>query len=103
MKLIVDIDGTICTNTNGEYEKAEPIVERIEHLNKLYDSGHEIHYWTARGSKSGLDWTELTGQQLKKWNVKYTTYKVGKPHYDYWIDDKAMDSELYFAAVIKRA
>lgn len=103
MKLIVDIDGTICTNTDGEYEKAEPIVDRIAHMNELYDRGYEIHYWTARGSKSGIDWTELTEQQLKKWNVKYTSVKVGKPHYDYWIDDKCMSAELYFAAVIKRA
>ena len=82
MKYIVDIDGTICNNTYGDYENAQPFVDRISYLNSLYDNGNEIHYWTARGSNSGLDWLELTVSQLKQWNVKYASVKVGKPAYD---------------------
>ena len=96
MKLIVDIDGTICTNTHGDYQSAEPFLDRIEHFNKLYDDGHEIHYWTARGSNSGIDWTTLTRQQFANWQVKYTSLKMGKPAYDHWIDDKAVNVEKYF-------
>ena len=44
-----DIDGTICNNTWGEYEKALPIPDRIEVVNKLYNDGHHIIYFTARG------------------------------------------------------
>mgnify|MGYP003658291313 CR=1 FL=1 len=49
MTYVFDIDGTICLNTNGEYEKAEPITERIDKVNALYDAGHTIVFQTARG------------------------------------------------------
>ena len=95
MKYIVDIDGTICNNTHGDYENAQPFIDRINYFNSLYEAGNEIHYWTARGSNSGLDWLELTVSQLKQWNVKYTSVKVGKPAYDVWIDDKAFNANTY--------
>ena len=44
-----DIDGTICTNTWGKYEEAEPYFDRIESVNNLYDNGYHIIYFTARG------------------------------------------------------
>ena len=44
-----DIDGTICTNTWGEYEDAEPFFDRIKIINKLYEKGNHITYLTARG------------------------------------------------------
>ena len=46
----VDIDGTICNNTNGMYSKAQPIKENINTVNTLYDNGNTIIYWTAEGS-----------------------------------------------------
>ena len=96
MKYIVDIDGTICNNTHGDYTKAIPYAERIEKINNLYRQGHEIVYWTARGSATGKDWYTLTVDQLHRWGVLYTDVKVGKPQYDLWIDDKAMNSEDFF-------
>jgi hypothetical protein len=98
MRYIIDIDGTICSNTYGEYHKAEPFLHRIEHFNELFDLGNEIHYWTARGGNSGKDWTELTHQQIKDWGVKFTSVKLGKPPYDLWIDDKAVNVETYFSS-----
>ena len=100
---IVDIDGTICTqnhfkNDIRDYEQAAPLKDRIEKINKLFDDGNEIHYWTARGSVSGIDHLELTRNQLKNWGCKYTSLRVGdKPHYDVWIDDKAIWSEHFFS------
>lgn len=99
---IVDIDGTICTqnhfkNGNRDYEQAKPMKERIKKINQLYEKGDEVHYWTARGSKTGIDHLELTKRQLKKWGCRYTSLRVGdKPYYDLWIDDKAIFSEEYF-------
>ena len=46
MRYFVDIDGTICTSTDGEYNKAEPLHDNISKINKLYDDGNEIVYWT---------------------------------------------------------
>ena len=95
MIYIVDIDGTIChevfdADGNKEYEKATPIEERIEKVNALYDEGHTIIYWTARGAVSGKDWYDVTAKQLADWNVKYHKLRVGdKPHYHVWVDDKA--------------
>lgn len=93
---IVDIDGTICTNTFGEYEKAIPITDRINYFNTLYDDGHAIIYWTARGGSSGIDWNELTHAQLKDWGVKATEIRMNKPSYDFWIDDKAYNVDNFF-------
>jgi len=96
MRYIVDIDGTICTSTEGKYEEASPFPSNIEKINNLYDEGNEIIYWTARGSVTGIDWTELTTKQLKEWGVKYAELRMWKPHYDLFICDKAINSEDYF-------
>ena len=44
MKYCFDIDGTICTNTNGDYESAKPIENRINLINDLYEKENEIIY-----------------------------------------------------------
>ena len=62
---MVDIDGTICYTDGNKYKESKPKQARIEYLNELFDKGDEIHYWTARGAKSGIDWIEFTKEQLK--------------------------------------
>jgi hypothetical protein len=97
MIYMVDIDGTICDSINGDYNNAVPKLERIAQVNFLFDSGHEIHYWTARGARTGLNWNDLTSTQLKNWGCKYTSFNMKKPSYDVWIDDNAINSEDFFA------
>ena len=54
MKIIVDIDETICvTPDSRDYTKSVQMKDRIEKINKLYDEGNTIVYWTARGTGSG--------------------------------------------------
>ena len=102
MLIYVDIDETICTYDSGnkyeerDYANAIPLRENIEKINKLYDAGNTIVYWTARGSISGKDWSDLTVRQLKEWGAKYHNYKVGKPAYDLFICDKVINSEVFF-------
>jgi hypothetical protein len=99
MRIIVDIDQTICDRppeAEGDYSKSFPIPERIKEINELFLDGNEIHYWTARGTVTGIDWYKLTEEQLKEWGCLYTTVNVGKPHYDLFICDKAVNSEHYF-------
>ncbi len=91
-----DIDGTICTNTDGAYEEAQPYSERIEKLNQLYDAGNEIIIFTARGSKTGINWAELTKKQLELWGVKYHELIFGKPYADVFIDDRAVNDKDWF-------
>ncbi len=96
MRYIVDIDGTICTYDKGvSYKSAAPIRERIKFFNDLYDTGHEIIYWTARGGHSKKDYSVLTKKQLDEWGVKRTELRMGKPSYDYWIDDKAFNADNF--------
>jgi uncharacterized HAD superfamily protein len=93
---IIDIDGTICTDSRGRYELARPMASRIQYFNELYKNGNKIIYWTARGGNSGKDWTELTKKQLEEWGVEYTELKMNKPSYDFWIDDKAYNGNRFF-------
>ena len=38
-----DIDGTLCSDTHGNYPEAAPCLEVISKLNKLYDAGHMMY------------------------------------------------------------
>jgi histidinol phosphatase-like enzyme len=87
---VIDIDGTICTQEGANYEIAAPINSMIDKANKLFEAGNEIIYFTARGSKTGIDWKLLTESQLTAWGVKYHKLILGKPYGDYYIDDKAI-------------
>jgi|SRR3972149_875280 len=85
-----DIDGTICSNTDGEYEDAKPFFEIIERVNRLFEEGNTIYFYTARGASTGKDWSEITKSQLETWSVKYHQLFFGKPTADIYIDDKAI-------------
>jgi hypothetical protein len=98
MVIYIDIDETIC-NTEGDkskardYTKSTPIQKNIKKANKLYEEGHTIIYWTARGTRSGECWFKNTHDQLLKWNVKFHELRMGKPAYDLLICDKVMNTE----------
>ena len=79
--IYVDIDGTICSIARP-YSDAKPIKSHIEKINKLFNEGHTIVYYTARGAASGIDYTELTEKQLKEWGCEYTGLRMNqKPDY----------------------
>ena len=90
--IYVDIDNTICQTSGLGYENSTPYSDKIAFINKLFDQGHNITYWTARGTVTGIDHYELTKNQLKKWGVKYHKLILGKPAYDILIDDKAINN-----------
>jgi hypothetical protein len=95
MKYVFDLDGTLCTLTNGFYKEAEPKQDIIDIVNYLFDLGHEIVIFTARGQTTGTDHYELTAKQLKEWGVKYHCLRMGKESADYYIDDKAMHPDEF--------
>ena len=90
MTVYVDIDETICFyEGKREYQNAVPHMENISKINRLFDEGHFITYWTARGAISKKNWMELTEKQLSDWGCKHHRLIVGeKPHYDLLICDK---------------
>ncbi len=95
-----DLDGTLCTNSDGKYELAQPFTDRIDRVNVLFDSGNQIIIFTARGSTTGIDWRVVTEKQLIEWNVKYHQLLFGKPFADFYIDDKAQTDSEFFKKVI---
>ena len=74
-KALVDIDDTICFyRDKRRYDLPEPSFKNIEKINKLYEDGWHITYWS--------------------WGCKYHDLVTGtsdnpKPSFDLVIDDKA--------------
>ncbi len=95
MKVIyVDIDETICeTPLPRVYTNSVPIYNNIQKINKLYEDGNTIVYWTARGSRTNKNWYDLTKNQLEEWGAKHHELRVDKPFYDLFIDDKNLRIE----------
>ena len=104
---VFDIDGTICTNTEGinDYRDAEPLLDRIEIVNKLYMEGNNILFLTARGmgrnnndiKKTYDQFYEFTAKQLDSWGVKYHKLFLGKPAGDIYVDDKGIKDTRFFS------
>lgn len=92
MTYCFDIDGTLCTNTEGRYALARPFRRAIARVNALHRQGHRILLCTARGSSTGIDWKALTRRQLKAWGVRYHELHFGKPSADLYVDDKAVNA-----------
>lgn len=86
-----DIDGVIATIVPGnDYSESGPRAEMIAHINALFDQGHRIILNTARGTMTGIDWSDVTKKQLEAWGLRYHELHFGKPAADYYIDDKML-------------
>lgn len=93
MNYFIDIDDTIFELVvKTDYASAVPIPEAVAKVNRLYEEGHRIVLWTARGTVTGKDWRELTEDQLNFAGVKYHELRFGKPAFDVFIDDKAINA-----------
>ena len=93
MNIYVDVDETVMDyqpeDDRTDYTLATPIAMNIDKINKFYDEGHFITYYTARGSVSGIDWYDITKKQLDDAGAKYHKVIAGhKPAYDLMICDK---------------
>jgi len=98
MTVCFDIDGVLCDQVEGNYEDAEPHRAMIDMLNRLYDRGHRIVLNTSRfmGRSKGDPaeaervGREFTEGQLAAWGVRYHELWMGKPRFDYVIDDRSV-------------
>lgn len=90
-----DLDGTLCTNTWGSYERARPFPWAIERVNALADAGHRILIFTARGGTTGIDWRQTTESQLRDWGVRYDELILGKPQADLYVDDRTVHVDAW--------
>ncbi len=87
MTIIVDMDGVICTEEKT-FERPLAKVRRgaREGMRALRKQGHTIIIYTARS------WSEfrVTAEWLKRHGIVYDALLMGKPVYDVWLDDRAM-------------
>lgn len=98
--LLCDIDGTICDDIPNEQAHLIPTAEvykdSLELLNKWYDNGDEIHFFTARTE----DMREATEEWLAKHGFKYHSLIMNKPRIKdgetyMWIDNKPVKAVTY--------
>ena len=94
---LIDIDGTICDDIpNEEPERmatAKLYPDALETLNKWYDQGHIICFFTSRTE----DHREVTQEWLDKNGFKYHSLVMGKPRGGnyHWIDNHLVKATRY--------
>lgn len=86
MKIAFDIDGTVMTQGSPEkdYRDAIAIPEMVQYVNQLYNSGHEIYFFTARHFKH----FKYTQESLIKAGFKFDGLVMNKISCDLYVDDK---------------
>jgi len=93
-----DIDGCLCSQTEGDYGRAVPNQKAIAVVNRLFNKGYKIILHSARFmGRTGGNATEaynqgydFTKEQLRGWGVLYHELWLGKPRADIIIDDRAV-------------
>ena len=86
---LIDIDGTICDDIpNEEPERMGtclPYPDALRIVNKWYDEGHIITFFTSRTEEH----REITEEWLAKHNFKWHSMLMGKPRGGnyHWIDN----------------
>jgi hypothetical protein len=95
---LIDIDGTICDDIpNEEPERmltAKVYPDAKELINKWYDEGHVITFFTSRLEEHRAN----TVQWLKDNDFKYHGIMFGKPRGGnyHWIDDRSVKATRFF-------
>jgi len=97
---LIDIDGTVCDDIKNEnshlYSTAKPYTNSRETLNKWYEEGHIITFFTARESKD----REVTEKWLNDNGFKYHGLIMDKPRIQdgqtyHWIDNRPVKATTY--------
>ena len=94
---LIDIDGTICDDIPNEQPErmstANIYPEALETLNKWYDQGHVITFFTSRLESH----RSITEKWLKKHGFKYHGLLMNKPRGGnyHWIDNHMVRATRY--------
>ena len=100
-KIIIDLDDTICSTKNGDYENSIPKEKVIKKIKEYKNLGFEIIIYTSRNMrtyKSNVDLIKANTlpiiiRWLEKFDVPYDQILVGKPWPSFggfYVDDKAI-------------
>lgn len=94
---LIDIDGTVCDDIPNEQPErmatANVYPDALKTLNKWYDEGHLITFFTSRTE----DHREVTTDWLNKNGFKYHGLLMGKPRGGnyHWIDNHLVRATRY--------
>ncbi len=94
---LIDIDGTICDDIpNEEPERmatANVYPDALETLNRWYDEGHVICFFTSRTEEHRV----VTEQWLKENEFNYHSLLMGKPRGGnyHWVDNHLVRATRY--------
>ncbi len=100
-KIIIDLDDTICSTKNGDYENSIPKEKVVKKIKEYKNLGFEIIIYTSRNMrtyKSNVDLIKANTlpiiiRWLEKFDVPYDEIIVGKPWPSFggfYVDDKAI-------------
>lgn len=97
---LIDIDGTICEDIKNEeahlYSTAEVYPDSLKIINKWYDEGNVITFFTARESKDKV----VTEKWLLENGFRYHGLMMDKPRINdgqeyVWIDNRKVRAITY--------
>ena len=94
---LIDIDGTITEDVPNEEPHrmvtCEPWLDARKIINKWYDEGHVICFFTSRTE----DHREVTEKWLKKHGFMYHSMVMGKPRGGnyHWVDNHLVKATRY--------
>ena len=94
---LIDIDRTITDDVPNEQpermETCEPFPDALETVNKWYDEGHYICFFTSRTEEH----REVTTNWLNKHGFKYHSILMNKPRGGnyHWIDNHIVKATRY--------
>ena len=100
-KIIIDLDDTICSTKNGDYENSIPKENVIKKIKEYKNLGFEIIIYTSRNMRTYKGNVDLIKANtlpiiikwLEKFDVPYDQIIVGKPWPSFggfYVDDKAI-------------
>ena len=100
-KIIIDLDDTICSTKNGDYENSIPKEKVIKKIKEYKNLGFEIIIYTSRNMRTYKGNVDLIKANtlpiiirwLEKFDVPYDEIIVGKPWPSFggfYVDDKAI-------------
>ena len=94
---LIDIDGTVTDDVPneepGRMSVVQPFPDALEILNKWYDEGHVITFFTSRTEEV----REITEVWLDKHGFKYHGLLMGKPRGGnyHWVDNHVVKATRY--------
>lgn len=94
---LIDIDGTITEDVPNEQPErmatCAPFPDALKTLNKWYDQGHLICFFTSRTE----DHREVTENWLEEHGFKYHSLLMGKPRGGnyHWVDNHLVKATRY--------